>query len=105
MYGHFSYVHSILKNRQESDSFYDHYNQHFKSTMPCTDLRKCTRFKAAQQIKNIGAMKILPKPNCKLCMEESLTILKHLHDKNFWACRSKSTLPQFLLITNDTIIG
>ena len=38
-------------------------------------------FKVVKQLNLIGAMKTFTKPNCNLCMEERLTILKNLRDK------------------------
>ena len=72
----------LLKNGQKSDSFYAHSEQHFKSTTPRTDLHKCTVFKVVSHFNPISAMKTFKKPNCNLCMEKHLTILKNLHDKH-----------------------
>ena len=76
MNGHFSDLQCLLKNGQKPDSFYDHLVQHFNSTMSRTDLRKCITFKVIKQLNPIDAMKIFKKPNCNLCMQERLTILK-----------------------------
>ena len=59
-----------------------HYKQHIKSNMSCTDLRNFVALKVVININPIGEMKSIMKPNCRLCMEEMLTILKKLHDKN-----------------------
>ena len=58
-------------------------------------------------------MKTFRKPNCKLCMEEFLTILNNLHDKRimvmnnnlyiYGAFRHKMTFRQFFLSTDDPI--
>ena len=39
------------------------------------------KFKVLNQLNLIGAMKAFTKPNCNLCMEERLTILKELCEK------------------------
>ena len=39
-------------------------------------------FKVVNKLNPIGAMKTFTKPNCNLFIEESLTILKKLHDKH-----------------------
>ena len=50
--------------------------------MSCTELRNFTTLKLFRQINKIGSMKSFVKPNCNLCMEERLIILKHLFDKS-----------------------
>ena len=62
-------------------------------------------FKVVKQLNTIGAMKTFTKPNCNLCMEERLTILKKLRDKRvtimnknseiYGACRHKTTFHIF----------
>ena len=62
-------------------------------------------FKVVKQINSIGAMKNFMKPNCNLCMEECLTILKKLRDKRvtvvnknleiYGVCQHKTTFHQF----------
>ena len=72
-------------------------------------------FKVVNQLNPIGAMKTVSKPNCNLCMDEHLTILKNLHDKRvtvmnnnseiyraFW---HKTNFHQFFLSTNDTVFN
>ena len=76
MNGHFSDLLRLLKNGQKSDSFAAHFEQHFNTTTSRTDLRKYMTFKVVKQLNTIGAMKTFAKPNCNLCMEERLTILK-----------------------------
>ena len=76
MDGPFSDLQRLLKNGQKSDSFAAHFVQHFNSTTPRTELRKGMTFKVLKQINPIGAMKTFTKPNCNLCMQERLTILK-----------------------------
>ena len=73
---HFSNLLSLLKNGKKSDSFPDHSEQHFNATTSHTDLRKYIKFKVVKWINLIGEMKTFTKPNCNLCMEERLTILK-----------------------------
>ena len=41
MYGHFSDIPKKIKTRQKSDSFAVHCEQHFKSTVYCTNLFMC----------------------------------------------------------------
>ena len=69
MGGHFFDVQGLLENGQKSDSFAAHFEQHFKSTTSCTDLRKGMAFKVVKQLNPIGAMKSFTKANCNLCME------------------------------------
>ena len=78
MDGNFYNTLRLLKNGQKPDSFAAHSEQHFNSTMSRTDLRMCTAFKVVKQLNKIGAMKKFTKPNCNLCMQESLTTLKNL---------------------------
>ena len=61
--GHFSDLLRLIKNGQILDSFSAYLEQHFNSTKSHTDLRKCMTFKVLKQIKPIGAMKTLTKPN------------------------------------------
>ena len=81
MDGHFSDLQRLLKNGQKSDSFADHFVQHFITTMWRTDLHTYMTFKVVKQINLIGAMKTFTEPNCNLCMQEHLMILKKLRDK------------------------
>ena len=60
--GHFSDILRLLNNGQKSDLFYAHFEQHFNTTTPRTDLHKCMAFKVVKQINPIGAMKFLRKP-------------------------------------------
>ena len=92
-----SNVYSITK---QSDSFAAHFEQHFNITMSHTDIRKYMTFKVVKQLNLIGAMKPFTKPNCNLCMEERLTILKKICGKRvtvmnknsdiYGACRHKT---------------
>ena len=81
MDGHFSILLRLLKNGQKSDSFSEHFKQHFNTTTPRIDLRKYMTFKVVKQLNLIGAMKTFTKSNCNLCMEEHLTILKRIRYK------------------------
>ena len=81
MDGHFYDILLLLKNGQKLDSFSAHFEQHFNSTTSRTDLRKYMMFKLLTHLNSIGAMKTFTKPNCNLCMEERLTILKKLREK------------------------
>ena len=74
----FSNLLRLLNIKQKSDSFAAHFEQHFNTAMSCTDIRKYMTFKVVKQINPIGAMKTFTKPNCNLCIEECLTILKKL---------------------------
>ena len=72
-------------------------------------------FKVLKQLNPIGAMKTFMKPNCNLCMQERLTILKNIRDKRvtvmnknsdiYGACRHKTTFHQFCLITDDPVFN
>ena len=105
MDGHFSDLLRLLKNRNKSDSFAAHFEQHYNTTTSRIDLRKYIMFKVVKQINLIGAMKTFTKPNCNICMEERLTILKKLRDKRvtimnknseiYGACRHKTTFRKF----------
>ena len=81
MDGHFSDIQRLHKNGQKPDSFAAHLLHHFNNTTSRTDLRKCMTIKVIKQLNLIGTMKTFTKPNCNLFMQESLTILKKLHDK------------------------
>ena len=60
-------------------------------------------------------MKTFMKPNCNLCMQERLTILKILRNKRvivinknseiYWACRHKMTFHRFCLSTDDPVFN
>ena len=70
-------------------------------------------FKVIKQINPIDAKKIFTKPNCNLCMQERLTILKMLRDKRVTvmnknseicgACRHKTSFYRFCLSTDDPV--
>ena len=72
-------------------------------------------FKVAKQLNLIGAMKIITKPNCNLCMEERLTILKKLCDERvtimnnnleiYGDYRHKTTFHRFFLNTDDPVFN
>ena len=81
MGGHFSYLQGQIKNGQKSDSFAAHFVQHFNNTTSRMDLRRCMTFKVIKQLNPIGAIKKITKPNCNLCIQEHLTILKKLREK------------------------
>ena len=115
MEGHFSDLLRLLKKGQKSDSFAAHFEQHFNTNTSRTDLRKYTRFKAVKQLSPIGAMKTFTEPNCNLCMEERLTILKKLRDKRvtimnknselYGVCRHKTCFRRFCLSTDDSVLN
>ena len=65
---HFTDVQCLLKNRQKSDLFADHFEQHFESTISRTYLRKCVAFKVLNQLNLIVAMNLFTKPNFNLCV-------------------------------------
>ena len=104
-----------LELLHKSDSFAAHLVQHFNNTTSRTDLRKCMTFKVVKQLNPIGARETYTKPNCNLCMQERLTILKNLHDKRvtvmnknseiYGACRHKTTFRQFCLSTDDPVFN
>ena len=81
IYSHFPDILFLFKNGQKSDSFAAHFEHHFQATMSHTDLRKYNTFKVVKQIKLIGAMKTITKPNYNLFIEECLTILKKMREK------------------------
>ena len=72
-------------------------------------------FKVVQQLKPIGAIKTFTKPNCNICMEERLTILKKICDKRvtvmnknldiYGAFRHKTTFHQFCLSTDAPVFN
>ena len=115
MDGHFSDLQRLLKNGQKSDSFSAHFVQHFTTTTSCTDLRKYIMFKVVNQLNLIVVMKKFTKPNCNICMQESLTILKNLREKRvtvmnknseiYGSCRHKTTLHRFFLSTDDPVFN
>ena len=115
MDGHFSDVQYLLKTGQKSDSFAAHYNKHFKSTRSNMNLCMCMTFKVSKQIKPTVSIKTLTKPNCSICTEEILTILKKLCDKRVMLMNkdlevhgvllNKTNFHWFFLRTDDPIIG
>ena len=114
MDGHFSDLQRLLKNGQKSDSFAAHFVQRFNSTTSRVELRKCMTFKVITQLNPIGAMKTFTKPNCNLCMQERLAILKKLRDKCvtvmnknseiYGAFRHKTCFYQFSLSIDDHVL-
>ena len=72
-------------------------------------------FRVVKKLNLIGAMKTFTKPNCNLCMQERLTILKNLRDKRitvmnknseiYGACQNKTTFCQFFLSTDDPVFN
>ena len=112
---HFSDLQHLLKNEQKLDSFAAHFVQHFNNTTARTDLRKCMTFEVLKQLNPIGAMKTFTKPNCNLCMQERLTILKELRDKCvtvmnknseiYGAYQHKTTFHRFCLSTDDPVFN
>ena len=105
----------LLKNGQKWDSFAAHFKQNFNTNTSHTDLRKYMTFKVVKQLNPIGAMKTFTKPNCNLCMEERLTILKKLHDRSvtimnknseiYVACQHKTTFHRFCVSTDDLVLN
>ena len=114
MNGHLSNLLHLLKNGQKLYSFATHFEQRFGATMSHTDLRKYMMSKVEEQLKPIGTMETFTKPNCNLCIEECLTILKNLCEKCvtvmnkdseiYGACRHKTTFHRFLLSTDDPVL-
>ena len=74
MYSHFSYDQRYFKNRQKSDLFSAHHEQHFKSIMSCTELCKCMELKAVKYLNPIEAMKSFTELYFNLC-------IKNIRDK------------------------
>ena len=115
MDGHFSYILRLIKDEKKSDSFAAHFKQHFNATTSRTDLRKYMAFQVVKQLKPIGTLKYFTKPNCKLCMEENLTIIKNPRKKCvtvmknnleiYGAFRHKTTFHLFSLITDDPVFN
>ena len=115
MDGHFPDLLRLLKNGQKYDSFAAHSKQHFNATTSRTDICKYMTFKVVKQLNLIGAMETFTKPNCNLCMEQRLTILKKLRDKYvtimnknleiYGACRHKTTFRRFCLSTDDPVFN
>ena len=50
MDGHLSDFLCLIKNGQKYDSFADHFEHNFNSTMSCTYLRKYMTFKVVKQL-------------------------------------------------------
>ena len=108
---HFSDLQRLINNRQKSDSFPAHFVQHFNNTTSRMDLRKYMLFEVVKQLNSIGVMKTFKKPNCNLCMQERLTILKNIRykcvtvmNKNleiYGAWQNKTTLRPILLSIDD----
>ena len=81
MYSYFFNLRPLLKKGQRPDSFADHFEQHFDSTTSYIYLINCITFNIFKILNLIGAVKKFTKLNCNLCMEERLTILKKLLNK------------------------
>ena len=92
MDGHFSDLQRLLKNVQKSDSFAANFVQNYKTTTSRPDLRKYMMFKVVKQINPIGAMKQVTKPNCNICMQGRLKILKKLRDKHVTVMNKNSEI-------------
>ena len=115
MDGNFSNFLRLLKNGQKLYSFAAHFEHKFNSTTSRIYLHNYMEFKVVKQINPIGAMKTFTKPNCNLCMEERLTILKTLREKRvtivnknseiYGACRHKNTFRQFFISTDDPVFN
>ena len=115
MNGHFSNLLRLLKNGQKSYSFAAHFEQHLNTTTSRTDLCKYMMFKVVKQLNPIGAMKTFTKPNCNICMEERLTILKKLCDKRvtimnknseiYGAFRHKTCFHRIFLSTDNPVLN
>ena len=63
MDGHLSDLLRLLNSGHKSDSFAEHFEQHFNNIMSRTDLRKYMTFKVVNQLNPIGTMTIFTKPN------------------------------------------
>ena len=92
MDGHFSDLLLLLNDGQKSDSFAAHFGQHFNNIMSCTDLRKYITFEVVKQLNPIGTMKKFTKPNCNICMNKRLTVLKNLCDKRVMVMNNNSEI-------------
>ena len=111
MNSHFYDLQRLLKNEQRLDSFAAHLVQHFNIITSRTDLCKYMTPKLVKQLNPIGAMKKVMQPNCNLCMQECLTILKKLRDKRvtvmnknseiYGACQHNTTFHRFCLSADD----
>ena len=96
---------SYIYSRMKKNSFSAYFEQHFNFTTSRTDLRKHMIFKLVKQLNPIGTLKTFTNPNCNLCIEERLTILKKLRDKRvqmmnknlkiYRACRYKTIFHRF----------
>ena len=72
-------------------------------------------FKVVNQLNLIGAMKTFTEPNCNLCKEERLTILKKLREKRvrvmnkrlymYGVYQHKITFHIFCLSTDDPVVN
>ena len=110
---HFSNLLRLLKKGGKSYSFAAHFEQHFNTTTSRTDIREYMTFKVVKKLYPIGTMKEFTKPNCNLCMQEHLTILKKLCDKHvtvmknnleiYGAFQHKTTFHRFCLSSDDPV--
>ena len=80
---HLSYVQLLLLKSENSYLFKAQYRQHIKSTTSPTDLCKCMTVKVIKHINLIREMKSFMKPDYNIYIEEHLTIIKKVCDKNF----------------------
>ena len=112
---HFFDLLRLFKKRQKPDSFAANFEQHFNTTTSRTYLHKYIKFKVVKQLNPIGAMKKIRKPNCNICIQEQLMILKNLREKRvtamnknleiYGACRHKTTFHRFFLSTDDPVFN
>ena len=115
MDGHLSDLLRLLKNRKKSDSFAAHFEQNFNTTTSSTDIRKYMSFKVVKQLNPIGEMEAFMKPNCNICMQEHLTIIKNIREKRvtvmnnnsyiYGAYWHRTTFHQFCLSTDDPVFN
>ena len=82
MNGNSSNVQWLLKNEKISDSFLVDYENHFKYTMSHNYLLMLTEVKLFRRTNTTGDIKASTKTNFNLFMEERLTIIKIICDKN-----------------------
>ena len=91
--GNFSDVQHILKNRQKSDSLAAQYKQYVKQNMSHNYLRNCMYLELLKELNLIGEMKSYTKTNFNICVEERLTFLKNICDKNVTLKKREYTGP------------
>ena len=92
---HFQDVRKLVRLDQSSDSFADHFAQHFepgRDDVTAGKVREICQSRVLWQGNAISCMKSFGTRECKLCMKERLTILKSMKENQFGTINSNREL-------------